>query len=164
MAKKTPAALVPTIPKRIPLSARLTPKKKVVLARAIALIKKGHVQHHYMYDAETDKSYDDGWYENGKKPLVCVVGSLQRAAWLELGKPDMSDKKVAKEVEKLADDLNKRVNLFLPDATLIEAETGRSVEYSDVVDFNDADDGWVGAPSKKRVLAVFEAALKPLKK
>jgi hypothetical protein len=140
----------------------LTPTMKKAFARAIELIEKAHVQGQFMIDKATGDKYEAGWEENGKKPAVCAVGGMQRAAWELLGKPDMGYKNAwsfdksdkAFEVEILAEAMQERVNFFVERAK-IEPKGDPGYHYEDIVDVND---GLPARKSKQTVLDLLRKA------
>jgi hypothetical protein len=151
--------------------ARLTPQIKRVLNRAIELVEAAWVQGSYLKDLDTGHTYTTGAVENGERFAVCAVGGLERAAWEELGKPDMSitfrasDERNA--VYALVNAAQSRVDAHVVAANIVTDRDpdGRwEDKAADIISVNDLrEDLYAPEESKALVLHFLRQAGKPLR-
>jgi hypothetical protein len=149
--------------------ARLTPRIKRVLNRAIELVEAAWVQGSYLKDLDTGHTYMTGAVENGERFAVCAVGGLERAAWEELGKPDMSltfsDERNA--VYALVNAAQSRVDAHVVAANIVTDRDpdGRwEDKAADIISVNDLrEDLSTPEESKALVLHFLRQAGKPIR-
>lgn len=152
---------------------------KSVFSRAQRLIRKGwgkgSMAGTRLYDNTEDAEYintiaDPADFYAPKVAYVCAVGGIDRALWIELGKPNLSTVKARNAFQKQA----KQFHDLLDDVAIAAAQRkfGGSVEtsrysgkylstdegsFTGIIDFNDHND-----VTKDEVLAVFATAKKRL--
>lgn len=133
---------------------RLDARLKRIYARTLELIERGWIQGSWMED-QYGGMHTRGWDNHEFEAVaVCAVGGLQRAAWEEMGKPDMSVRKNEKRVAALAHRAELRANYVVD--RLTDGVPDPGYEIDSLMGLNDYEEE--PAEAKQCVIEVLKFA------